>query len=514
MVKVKKSVQENNLEISKEEIFRNQYFFAMPMSFLSGIGHGLCMIAPSWWLKSLNFSYTNITLLTVVNVSFGLKFLWIPIFDRFDFSFAWRKLSKFLGLRAFLPKSAINVSAQRKFPMTICIFISSFFLFSATFFSPVLNIKSFCLCIFLGAFWLASGEAIMIAYNLETLRPKNMGITTAAYRIGLFLSSWVLVFLNETYGVAWVLMFRFMSILMSIMACSAFFAPSEKKDYIKKTWSESLINPYFDLAKRYGLALLATILFIVLYKSRDRLSDPVNNLFIRDTSNLNSYNFFFIKAFSTFILATSAIKSGFIIEKYNYRLAFIISIIMNFLNVLTYLIYSFQTTTTYLICIVLSIFGYGIFWYLSSESTNSYLKKTDNKSFLKISNLVLLTIFFALILYIVCIKFDLTLSTFIANLPMISILFLVVSDKITSGLKASVLYSYQMSLCSKNYALSQATIISSLELSTSYFFLQPLSGLLVDSLGWKKFYLLNLFLSICPLIMYSAIINRKSHDES
>ena len=98
-------------EISYKENLQNQYLFAMPMSFLSGMGHGLCLISNSWWLKSLGFSYKNITLFILVNISFGLKFLWIPIFDKIDFTkFARRFFS--LNAHTYLGIDA-NIFRQR-----------------------------------------------------------------------------------------------------------------------------------------------------------------------------------------------------------------------------------------------------------------------------------------------------------------------------------------------------------------------------------------------------------------
>ena len=99
---------------------------------------------------------------------------------------------------------------------------------------------------------------------------------------------------------------------------------------------------------------------------------------------------------------------------------------------------------------------------------------------------------------------------FALSLPTLSIFLLVLSDKVTSGLKASVLYSYQISLCSRKYALSQTTIMTSFELFTSYLFLQPFSGSFVDSLGWNRFYLISILITLLPLLMQWTIVNKKS----
>ena len=480
-------------EISYKENLQNQYLFAMPMSFLSGMGHGLCLISNSWWLKSLGFSYKNITLFILVNISFGLKFLWIPIFDKIDFTkFARRFFS-------------LKFSIQRKFPMVICIYLSSFFIFLATFFSPLANIYRFSACIFLGAFWLANGEVIMMAYNLETLRPKNMGITTAAYRMGHFMGSWTLIFLNESYNISWSTMFRIVSILMSIIASLGFLAPTEK-NHKMKTWSESLFDPYFDLANKYKMNLVFIVLFIILYKARDRICDPVNNLFIRDNSGLNSYTFFGLKFFSTFLLAASAIGSGSIIERYNYKKSFLISIMMNFLNILAYFTYTFRNKFGYFFCMLFSCSSYFLLWHLIQQ-------KESHQKIRKKFRLSRIFIFFSLCVIcflFVAIVFFQKFSHLVFSLPTMSIFLLVFSDKVTSGLKASVLYSYQTSLCSRKYALSQTTIMTSLELFTSYLFLQPFSGSFVDYLGWNRFYLISTLITLLPLLMQWTIVDKKS----
>ena len=101
-------------------------------------------------------------------------------------------------------------------------------------------------------------------------------------------------------------------------------------------------------------------------------------------------------------------------------------------------------------------------------------------------------------------------SHLVFSLPTMSIFLLVFSDKVTSGLKASVLYSYQTSLCSRKYALSQTTIMTSLELFTSYLFLQPFSGSFVDYLGWNRFYLISTLITLLPLLMQWTIVDKKS----
>ena len=469
---------------------KNQYLFAAPMSFLSGIGHGLSVVSVPWWLKSLGFPYSIITMFSLVNISFGFKFLWIPIFDRIDFT----KLAHNFGLKT-------GFSMQRKLPGVVCIYLSSFYFFLSTLFHPSLYLKSFIACISLAAFWLANADSVLIAYNLETLKPKNMGITTGAYRIGMFFSSWTLLYLNENFGFTWETMFRVCAICMTILVSCAFFAPTEKI-YHQKTWSDSLFKPYLDLINRYRKALLSVVLFFIFYKAQDRFSAPVNNLFIRDTANFGPNSFFLLKLISTFALAGSAIKTGSIIEKYNYRKSFFISFVMTTINVLTYLAYSFKMRGAYALCMILSVVNFSIIGYFSGSF---YYHKT-NSGFAHYIN-ILITTFMISMFSGTFLKIILDDKVTVWSQFMVALL-LICAEKVVSGMKGSLLYSYQASLCSKDYALSQATIITSIELATSYLFLQTYSGSFVDSFGWTNFYMLNIGLSLLPIFMYSSIMEK------
>jgi MFS family permease len=300
-----------------------------------------------------------------------------------------------------------------------------------------------------------------------------MGLSTAAYRIGIFLAGTITLFLHEKKKIPWPLMFKIISVFVVLLNWTIVFAPKEKPAKIK-TINEAFVRPYKEIIQTYGNKLLGIVLFMVFYKIEERFVAPMESIFLRE--NLKVHEYTVLKFVSTFALAFAAVKSGKLITKFGYKKTFVISILAGVGLVFCYLLCSIKTPLNYVISILIGI-GLFLTFYRIRNSRTPY--------------------------WLVCIlAISLPLGSYFKGVPlnMVAIFTLVVTAKMISGIRNSLFYSYQCSLASKENALSQIAIITSLERIIT----QPmgmLSGFCVDKYGWIGFYSINLCMTLLPILV-------------
>jgi PAT family beta-lactamase induction signal transducer AmpG len=192
---------------------------------------------------------------------------------------------------------------------------------------------------------------------------------------------------------------------------------------------------------------------------------------------LGATKYFLLKLVSTFALSFSAIKSGPLIKKFKYKGAFIISIIAGISTIGCYYLCTLKTYSAYSIGIVIASLLFGGFYYIVKKQ----------KRYIIASVLLSIGMVFGLTRWV--------------EIGIISTFATVIIAKMTSGIRSSVLYSYQTALCSKEYALTQVTLMTSVERLLLGFWVQGLSGYFVESFGWSTFYLITLGMSIMPLLL-------------
>lgn len=442
--------------------------FLAPLALFSGIGHGVTVSATAWWLKACGVSYTKIGIFNIANLAYGLRLFWIPIFDQIDIT----KYLRAIGIRSRGP-------LQRKGFIVICVVLTAVAIYIASLADPKSNIMTLALPIAFASFWISNGDSIMSAYVYETLQPRDMGLSTAAYRIGFFASSAAALFIYETFGIPWATIFRFASILMLILGLSIIFAPQEKAAQVK-TWQEAFINPYRDIIKQYGYQMLVIIAFMGLYKAQERFCAPMEQMFLRNECSLGRVGYFVLKLISTFTLAFSAVKSGPLISKFGYKGAFLTSVIANASIMACYFLHTLKSTQSYLLCIVINSALLVTFYRLTVKKGSKWyvvlLATMYTASFL-LKDLV------------------------IAHLASISAFLIVITAKMISGIRSSLLYSYQNALCSKEHALTQITLMVSIERVLVGDIIQTLSGACVDKFSWSGFYMINICISLLPLLL-------------
>ena len=446
----------------------NEWLFLAPLSLLSGVTHGITVSATAWWLKSCGISYTTIGIFTICNMAYGFKILWVPLFDQINLA----KLFARVGIKFKNP-------IQRKGFIVLCTYSASIFILLASFANPKASLLSLAIPVAIASFWSSNADAIMSAYVYETLKPSDMGLSTASYRSGFFAASALALFVHENMGLSWPGIFRIAAIVVVLLASSIFFAPVEKEAQVK-TWKESYVLPYKDLIKTYGIGLAMIVLFMILYKLQDRLTNPMEQLFLRNECSLGSTGYFLLKFISTFALAFSAVKSGPLITKFGYKGSFGIAILGNAMIMICYYLQTTKSTLGYIGALVITSVLFITFTHYTSSGGKS--KKLT---------------WFVLPAGILCL---LNLNLESSSLAFLSAYAIVIIAKMINGVKNSLIYSYQNALCSREYALTQITVMTSIESLLGGHFIQTLSGLCVEKFGWSGFYLICITMSLFPLI--------------
>ena len=438
-----------------------------PLALASGLAKGMMVISVTWWLQSYGISNTNIGFLNAINFFTSiLRIFWVPVFDQLNISAI---LSRF-GIRFSHP-------IQRKGFILISSFLFSVSIYIASTIGPT-NLVYFAILLSSGVFWLSNCDAIASAYTLETLKPTHMGISTAFYRIGIFLAGTLSLFMYEKFGIEWKMIFQYISIITLFFNWLIIFAPTEKP-VSPKGWQEAFITPYKELFSRFKGQLVYIVLFMALFKLEERFVAPMEQIFLRRESGLNAEQYTFSKFLSTFALAVAAVKSSPLLKKFGYKGTFNISIFGGI-----------GLVFCYFLCSLKSVFGYCLSIVASSILFLAFYRLRESK--VPFSLMVGTCIVIPVVAY------------FFVPINVISIFWLVIVAKTISGIRNSLLYSYQCALASKEYALSQITLMTSIEgiisQSSAIF-----SGKFVDSYGWVYYYGFNLIMTFLPFLIINFV---------
>jgi hypothetical protein len=440
--------------------------FIAPLALASGLAKGISVIAVTWWLKSYGISNTNIGLFSVINLMSILRIFWIPIFDKFD-------ITKFVARCGIKTPNSI----QRKGFVMLSSCLFSISIYFAANVGPA-QLFNFALFLANSIFWLWNCDAIASAYTYETLKPKHMGVSTAFYRIGIFIAGALSLFMYEKFGIQWKIIFQFTSYITLLLNWFILFGPAEEPALIKG-WHEAFIAPYQELFSRLRGHLFYIFLFMTFFKLEERFIAPMEQIFLRGESGLSSDQYTWLKFLSTFALAFAAMKSAPLLHKFGYKGTFSISILGGIGLVFCYFLCSLKTFIGYLLSIIASSILFLIFYRLRNS---------------KIPYFIMVGL---------CILIPLAAFSFIP-INVISIFWLQIISKSILGIRSSVLYGYQYSLASKEYALSQITIMTSIEGLISHS-CSIFSGKFVDSYGWVSYYAFNLAMTCLPFLIINFV---------
>lgn len=229
--------------------------------FSSGLPFYLIFQTLSIWLREENVSRSEIGLFAWAGFAFTLKFLWAPIIDRVPVPVIEARIGR---RRAWMVIAQTSVAAT---------------LVAMSFADPGSNLAYTAIVAVLIAFAAATQDIAIDAWRIEAAPASEQGMMAAmtqyGYRAGILTSGTLALIIADQ--ASWPIAYQAMAALMIVCMAVAVFGPKveaglyapPKRLPIGRALRESIVGPFADFLKRYGVAALVILLFIALYRIPD-----------------------------------------------------------------------------------------------------------------------------------------------------------------------------------------------------------------------------------------------------
>jgi len=152
-------------------------------------------------------------------------------------------------------------------------------LFAMSFAEPASNLLYVAIAAIAIAFASATQDIAVDAWRIEAAPVEEQGMMAAmyqyGYRVGILLASTAPLIIADHLN--WALAYQSMAALMGVGFLTALFAPKIEAGHYEppkrlpplQMMRESVIGPFADFLKRYGVAAIVILLFIALYRIPD-----------------------------------------------------------------------------------------------------------------------------------------------------------------------------------------------------------------------------------------------------
>lgn len=215
------------------------------MGFSSGLPLLLTLRTLQAWMTEAGVDLKTIGIFALVGLPYSLKFLWSPLFDRYEILGIGRR-------RGWLLISQLGL-------VTTIALIG--------FIDPKSQTTELALLAVLISFFSASQDIVVDAYRRETLADKDLGMGSTFYIYGYRIAMWIsgAVALGLAAFLSWNQVYLIMAAVMSISLATTLWAPEpEASSLHPKSLQEAVIQPFMEFLNRRGALLI--LAFILLYK--------------------------------------------------------------------------------------------------------------------------------------------------------------------------------------------------------------------------------------------------------
>lgn len=284
--------------------------------FFFGFSSGLpsLLVGPtlSTWLRESRVSLTDIGFVSLVTLTYALKFLWSPLLDHCPIPFLTRRL----GLRrSWLLTTQVLLTLSLSF-------------FGELSLTHEKGLEATFLWALGTAFLSATQDIAVDAYRTEVLRGPLLGAGAAAvqfgYRLGMLTSGAGCLLIADHFG--WREAYQTMALMMSVGVVATLVSPEPEralrgeKTFMGGPWRglfgrflETVLEPFRDFASRPGwLAILA---FIGLYRCGETLLGVMANPFYIDLGFSKSEIGAVSKVFGLFMTLTGTAIGGLLVAR-------------------------------------------------------------------------------------------------------------------------------------------------------------------------------------------------------
>ena len=245
------------------EILRDPRLALMlALGYSSGLPFLLIFSTQSAWLRDVGVSRSAIGLMSYCTLAFTFKFAWAPFIDRYDAP--W--LSRWLGRRRgwmFLAQIGVALG-----------------LIGMAFGQPAQSLSWSILFAFLTAFAAATQDVTIDGWRIDAAPPERQGMMTAVYNLGYRLAmicagAGALILADQS---GWRVAYLAMAVLTLVGMAGCWLSP--RFDHTPKqhpSLAMSFVEPLGDLISRYGVALVAMLALISIYRLPDFVSGVMAN---------------------------------------------------------------------------------------------------------------------------------------------------------------------------------------------------------------------------------------------
>lgn len=232
-------------------LLQKNMLVSLLMGFSSGMPFLLTSKTLQGWLTDEAVDIKTIGLFLMVGLPYTLKFLWSPIFDRYEIPKLGRRRGWILITQLALTVTlAVLAVLQPKDNLTI--------------------VAAFCLLI---SFFGASQDIVIDAYRRESFKDNELGIGSTFYIYGYRFAMWItggLAFILADQ-MSWNMVYMIMAGFMGISIAFTLFADEPKvAAEPPRSLAEAVYLPLKEFFSRKEAWLL--LIFILLYKMGDTLA--------------------------------------------------------------------------------------------------------------------------------------------------------------------------------------------------------------------------------------------------
>jgi PAT family beta-lactamase induction signal transducer AmpG len=235
------------------------------LGFSSGLPLYLTKTTLQAWMTTAGVSLTAIGVFSLLNAPYSLKFVWAPVLDRYVPPFLGRRRGWMLITQILLLVSIALMSLH----------------------DPKAGLMALGINALIIAFLSASQDITIDAYRTDILTKDELGPGTSVYvlgyRIALILTGWLALVLADR--LSWPTTYVIMSTLMIVGIITTFRSPEPVlKDPRPASLTEAVVLPFKEFFQRSGFVPgLVALLFIVLYKLPDSMTDNMKTSFLLKT---------------------------------------------------------------------------------------------------------------------------------------------------------------------------------------------------------------------------------------
>lgn len=278
----------------------------MLVLFLFGFSSGLPLYLTGQtlqaWLTSANVSLADIATMSLVGLAYTFKFTWAPLLDRYSLPFLGRRRGWVLVTQIGLAISIVAMGLV----------------------DPVESpgvLAVFAVCV---AFFSASQDIVLDAYNADLLSPDERAAGAAiyviGYRVAMMLIGTLALFLSE--WIPWSVIYPVIGSLVLVGVAATLMAqepPAPTRP--ARTIAAAGYMPLLELLRRFGwLGMVLILLFVATYKFGDFFAQSLLIPFLRRGAGFDFQEialFYKIMAFAA--IFAGGMMAGPLVAKFGIR---------------------------------------------------------------------------------------------------------------------------------------------------------------------------------------------------